>query len=170
MPTIADVYHAINALHSEGVVEDYAIGGGMAALFYAETTLTFDVDVFVLIPQSGLLIDLSPIYDWARTRNYEVRDEYLVMHGVPVQILIASPGLETEAIENANIISQADVPVRVMKPEYLIALYIKTGGDKRRGRARDLFAEESIDKTRLKDVLTRFDLLEKWRQNGGEEL
>lgn len=34
----------------EGVVLDYAVGGAMAVLFYAEPTRTYDVDVFALLP------------------------------------------------------------------------------------------------------------------------
>ena len=170
MATIADVYRAIDEMETEGVVEDYAIGGGMAALFYAETTPTFDIDVFVIVPKQGLLIDLSSIYDWARNKGFEVREEYLILHGVPVQVLVANEGLETEAIKNAKMIPFGGFDVAVMKPEYLVALYIQTGGDKRRGRARDLFAQDAIDNEYLKDVLKRYNLIEKWHQNGGEEL
>ncbi len=170
MAKIGDVYRAIELMEIDGVVEDYAIGGGMGALFYAETTPTFDVDVFVTIAQEGLLVDLSPIYEWAKRKGFEVRDEYLVLHGVPVQILVANQGLETEAIQNHNHLSFGDGQVAVMKPEYLIALYIQTGGDKRRGRARDLFAKNAVSNEALKEVLTRHNLIEKWRQNGGEEL
>lgn len=170
MATIADVYRAIDAMEVDGVVDDYAVGGGMAALFYAETTPTFDIDVFVVIAQQGLLIDLSSIYNWARNKGFEVRDEYLIVHGVPVQILVANEGLETEAIKESQAMTNAGVDIRVMKPEYLVALYLQTGGDKRRGRARDLFAQDAIDNDTLKDVLTRYNLIEKWHQSGGEEL
>lgn len=170
MPTLADVYRAINSLHAEGLVENYAIGGGMAALFYAETTRTFDIDVFAVIPQSGLLVDLSAIYDWARNRGCEVRDEYIVMHGVPTQILAARAGLATEAVETANVLDYDGVPVRVMKPEYLVALYLETGGEKRRGRAHDLVAEDSLDRAALQTLLLRFNLGEKWARSGGESL
>lgn len=166
MATIADVYRALNALHAEGLVQDYAIGGGMGALFYAETTRTFDVDAFAIIERKGLLVDLGAIYLWARGRGYEVRDEYIVMHGVPVQILAAREGLVTEAVETANVLDYDGVPVRVMKPEYLIALYVDTGGDKRFGRARDLFAEDSLNREQLEELLARYSLKEKWARSG----
>lgn len=170
MPTLADVYRAINALQAEGVVQSYAVGGGMAALFYAETTRTYDVDVFSVLEQHGLLVDLSGIYNWARERGFEARDEYLVMHGVPVQILVAREGLATEAVETANVLDYDGVPVRVMKPEYLVALYVQTGGAKRVARALDLFAEETLDRATLQTLLQRFDLLDKWAHAGGEVL
>jgi len=49
----------LNELESAGVLNRYAIGGAMAATFYLEPLLTFDLDVFVALPQfeSGLLMD-----------------------------------------------------------------------------------------------------------------
>jgi len=41
----------LNALEEEGVFSRYAIGGAMAATFYVEPVLTFDLDVFVVLPQ-----------------------------------------------------------------------------------------------------------------------
>src|SRR5690606_9805850 len=108
--------------------EKYAVCGGTAALFYAETTATFDIDLFVLIPQSGLLIDLSHIYQWAKLRGYAVEQEYLIIHGVPVQILVAGAGLEEEAVRTAAIIDYDGVSVTVVRPEFLVLLYLKAGG------------------------------------------
>ena len=39
----------LNGLLEEGVLKDYAIGGGMAALAYVEPFLTEDIDVFTTI-------------------------------------------------------------------------------------------------------------------------
>ena len=61
----------------EKVVQRYAICGGTAALFYAETLRTYDIDIFVVLEQKGILVDISPVYNWARSRGYEVRDEHL---------------------------------------------------------------------------------------------
>jgi hypothetical protein len=41
------------------VVVDYAIGGATAVLFYAEPTRTYDVDVFVTLPE-------GPLRSWER--------------------------------------------------------------------------------------------------------
>lgn len=116
MASLADVYRALNEMQEEGTVEKYAVGGGMAALFYAETTRTYDVDVFVMIETPGIVVDLSRIYNWARAREYEVRDEYLIIHGVPVQILVAGKGLQTEAVETANVLEYDGFAVTVMQP------------------------------------------------------
>ncbi len=43
---------ALNALERDGIIGRYAIGGAMAATFYAEPRFTFDLDVFVQLPES----------------------------------------------------------------------------------------------------------------------
>jgi hypothetical protein len=40
----------LNALERDGIIIRYAIGGAMAATFYAESVLTFDLHIFVLLP------------------------------------------------------------------------------------------------------------------------
>lgn len=160
---MADVYRALKAMQDEGIVEKYAIGGGMAALFYAETTATFDIDVFVLIAESGLLVDLSHIYDWARGRGYRIENEYLMVHDVPVQILVAGDGLQREAVETANLLDYDGVLVPVMKPEFLVLLYLAAGSSKRRGRASDLL-EAGADAKRIEELATRFGLQAQWQR------
>ena len=170
MPTIADVYRALNALVEEKVVEKYAVCGGTAALFYAETTFTYDIDIFVLLPQNSFLVDVGPIYRWAEARGFEAKDEYLMIYGVPVQILVANDGLETEAVNSANWLDYDGVLVPVVAPEYLILMYFKVASAKRRGRAFDLMEIESLDRNVLKSLVERFELGELWRRNGGEIL
>src|SRR5512139_2258433 len=43
----------LNGLERDGVILRYAIGGAMAATFYAEPVLTFDLDIFVLLPRTA---------------------------------------------------------------------------------------------------------------------
>ena len=57
----------LNELERDGVVERYAIGEAMAATFYVEPLLTFDLDVFVILPQNAAhLVSLAPLRDVAR--------------------------------------------------------------------------------------------------------
>jgi hypothetical protein len=60
----------LNELKREGVFSRYAIRGAMAATFYTEPVLTFDLDVFVLLSAStGKLVSLAPIYEVLRARS-----------------------------------------------------------------------------------------------------
>ena len=50
-PTFAAALRAINDLKNDGVIEEYAIAGAMALVFWTEPVPTFDLDVFVLLPE-----------------------------------------------------------------------------------------------------------------------
>lgn len=46
----------LNQLEQKGIIDRYAIGDAMAALFYAEPVLTYDMDMFVFLdpfPSTG---------------------------------------------------------------------------------------------------------------------
>jgi len=74
----------LNELEGGGGIERYAIGGAMGATFYVEPLLTFDLDVFVLLPQNvGDLISLTALYEALRTRGYAEEDECVLIEGVP---------------------------------------------------------------------------------------
>jgi hypothetical protein len=62
---LKEALNALNSLKQTGVVEDYAIGGAIAASFYIEAVNTEDVDAFLFMsPGEGtLLLSLTPIYD-----------------------------------------------------------------------------------------------------------
>ena len=52
VPSLADAFRVLNELEAEGIVERYAVGGAMAMVFWAEPTVTFDLDIFALLPES----------------------------------------------------------------------------------------------------------------------
>jgi len=43
----------INLMQEEKLFATYAIGGGIAALFYIEPITTFDLDIFIILPESA---------------------------------------------------------------------------------------------------------------------
>jgi hypothetical protein len=168
MPSLADVFRTLHEMQSEGVITDYAIGGAMAALFYTEVTRTYDIDVFAMIPmQRGLIVDLTDLYAWARKRGFEARAEHLLIHGVPVQFLSANEGLEREAVAEAQPFDYQGIAVRVMRPEHLVALYIRAGGPGRRERALLLLRAGVVAEDELNAILERYNLSEKWREVRG---
>ena len=103
VPTLADALRVVNGLEKDGVVSAYAVGGAMAMLFWAEPTVTFDLDVFVLLPGNveGPIVSLEPIYRVLRARGCEVVAEHVVIHGTPVQFLVSPNALADEAIGTA---------------------------------------------------------------------
>lgn len=155
----------LNDLERDHVFSRYAIGGAMAATFYVEPLLTFDLDVFVVLRKGGGgLISLAPIYDALRARGYTEEAECVLIEGVPVQFLPAYNSLLEEALTEANETLYEDVATRVVCAEYLIAICLQTGRAKDRERVRILREQAKLDLPRLAEVLARYDLEERWKQ------
>ena len=156
----------LNELEKEGVISRYAIGGAMGAIFYTEPFLTFDLDVFVVLPSTpGGLVTLTSIYDALRARGYTKQEnECILIDGVPVQFLPAYNSLVEEALNQGQEIAYEGVPARVLRSEYLIAIALHTGRSKDRERVRILREQAKLDMSLLADILKRHQLEEKWKQ------
>src|SRR5438552_16075090 len=152
-------------MERDGVFTRYAIGGAMAATFYTEPFLPFDLDVFVVMPQTaGGLLALAPLYDALRARGYsEQENECIMIEGVPVQFLPAYNALLEEALKEAQEIMYEDVPARVLRSKHLVAICLQTGRSKDRERVRILREQAKLDQNFLADVLRRHQLEEKWK-------
>jgi hypothetical protein len=161
MPSFANTLRAVNAMKETGVIADYAIAGAMALLFWIEPVPTFDLDVLVILPESaGSLVSLDAIYRWAADRGYVAEHEHVIIDGVPVQFLPSYDSLADEAIGTAVVRQYEGIDIRVVRPEYLIALFLLPSARtvKRRERAAALRDSEIIDHALLNDVMTRFKL------------
>jgi hypothetical protein len=155
----------LNELERDGVIERYAIGGAMGATFYVEPLLTFDLDVFVVFPQSaGNLLSLNPLYEALRARGYTEEGECVFIEGTPVQFLPAYNALLEEALRGARETLYEEVSVRVVRAEHLIAICLQTGRDKDRERVRVLREQAELDRNYLADLLQRHSLGRKWKQ------
>jgi len=154
----------LNDLVRDGVLNRYAIGGAMGATFYVEPVLTFDLDIFMILPQtvSGLLT-LEPLYAALRARGYDEESECVIVEGVPVQFLPAHNDLLVEALNDAREVLYEQTPTRVLRAEHLVAIALQTGRDKDRERVRLLRDEAELDEAYLQNVLNRHGLEGKWQ-------
>lgn len=152
-----------NELERKGIVEKYAIGGGIAAIFYMEPVLTYDLDVFVFLPttRSGL-VTISPIYDYLRAQGYKPHQEHILIEGVPVQFIPAYNDLVAEAVKKARQIKYKRTKTRVLRAEHLLAIMLQTGRPKDRARMTQLLEEAEIDVDYLTKILERHDLKRGW--------
>ena len=77
-----------------------------------------------------------------------------------MQFLPAHNELADEAINTASSLDYRGVPVRIVRPEYLIALYLEPSARtaKRLERAAALRDSPNVDPARLQDILKRFKL------------
>ena len=156
-------------MEKRGLIERYVIGGGIAVLFYAEPILTYDLDVFCLLPaEREGLITLSPIYEFLRKKGYRIEGEHIVIEGVPVQFIPAYNELVKEAIEEAMEIKYKRVKTRIVRVEHLLVIMLQTYRPKDRERMLILLneAQAKIDMSYLENILKRYGLQKKWRKFG----
>ena len=154
----------LNTLERDGVVGKYAIGGAMGATFYIEPVLTFDLDIFVVLPQTGSLLTLTPLYEMLRAKGYHEEGECVNIEGVPVQFLPAYNALLDEALAEAREIHYEHTPTRVLRAEHLVAICLQTGRDKDQERVRLFREEASLDMQYLMGVLKRYGLEDTWQR------
>src|SRR5216117_431213 len=118
---LADVLRAANELVSSGLIEDYALGGALAAIYYAEPFTTYDADIVFIATDKTLNAGIPAIYSHLQSKGWRVEREHLMVNDFPVQFLAAS-GLTEEAVRDANRIQFEGVPAKVFRPEYIIAI------------------------------------------------
>jgi hypothetical protein len=139
----------INELEAAGLIQRYAIGGAIAALFYMEPFETEDLDILILLPPelNRSLTPLANIYEELKRRGYREED-----------VLIE------ESVEHASEVIYSDVPTRVPAVEYLAAIMLQTGRSQDRTRFTQLREQVDLDLARLQEILNRYNLMERYRQ------
>jgi hypothetical protein len=151
----------LNTMKDEGVIEDYAIAGAIALAFWTEPVATYDLDVLVFLPPGkGALLSLDPIYRWIKARGFRAKEEHVLIDGVPTQFVPSPNELSDEAISSAKLTDYEGVPVRVVRPEYLVALYLQPGARtaKRRERAAALLELPGLKRAKLDEILNKYGL------------
>lgn len=154
-----------------GIIKSYAMGGGIAATYYIEPILTYDLDIFFIPVKEGLEL-LAPIYEFARERGYQLEAEAILIEDFPVQFIPAYNDLVREAVESAIQVDYGNLKVRIVRAEYLTAIALQTGRPKDRERALRLLESESTDRPELIRILEKYGLmnrLKKVEENFGDE-
>jgi hypothetical protein len=153
----------IEEMTRRGIIKAYAIGGGIAATYYIEPVLTYDLDVFFEPVTEGLDV-LAPIYDFAKERGYSAHSESILIEGFPVQFIPVYNNLIREAVKNAATLKYRDAEAKVVRAEYLAAIALQTGRGKDRERVIRLLDEAPIDQAVLDEILKSFGLADKFKK------
>jgi len=155
-------FAVLNQMVADGVIEDYAVAGAVGAMFYVEAFATADIDVFVLTPEDRIIMEL-PGWEYLKARGYtKVEKEGIVVEGWPVQFLPATTSLEREAYTRAQMLSVEEVPVRVARPEHLVAIMLKVGRQKDIARIAMFLSQDAVELSALENVINRYELSDKW--------
>ena len=156
-------FQTLNELEASGLVTRYAVGGAFALSFYTEPVVTFDVDVFVFVPNADSpLVSLAPIYDYLRAKGFREQREHVVIAGTPVQFIAAFNPLVEEAVREATEQTFKAVRVRVLRLEHLAAIMLKTGRAKDNVRLAQLLELASLNVPFFHGILERNSLSATW--------
>jgi len=155
----------------DGVIEQYAIGGAVAAIFYIEPINTNDLDIFFHGKDPSVGFDiLAPLYGYLSNLGYKGQGEAIDIEGWPVQFLpIFNPLLE-EAVEQAKEVRFQRTKTRVMQAEHLVAIMLQTGRLKDHARIAQFMEFEVVDQKRLAGILERHGLIKKWETLNRQKL
>ena len=142
----------LNHMKKNGVIGDYAIGGGYAVNYYLEPILTYDLDIYVLMNDE---IEFHELYEYSRRMAYKIESIYIFIEGIPVQFLPSYiHPLIDDAVKKAKKIRVRNVPSKVLTVEHLIATLLMAF------RAKDKMVIPSLmemaDKRKLRSVVERF--------------
>jgi len=154
---LADVLRAANDLVSARLIEDYALGGALAAIYYVEPFTTYDADIFFIPADKGLTAGVPAIYKHLQTLGWQAQGEHLLLKGFPVQFL-AAQGLTEEAVREARRIDYKGVAAKVFRAEYIVAIAASVGRLKDLARIEQMLQQADLDKTLLEKILRAHNL------------
>lgn len=161
-----EALEVLNSLKDRALIDNYAIGGGIATIFYTEPIFTYDLDVFVTVepPSVGGIISLTPIYDYLIGKGYIWKGEHILIEGLPVQFIPVEGGIEKEAVDNAKEVDYSGIKTKILSAEYLIAIALKIGRRKDLDKVGRLIDQAKIDKKVFEDILKKHRLLDKFKK------
>jgi hypothetical protein len=160
------VLQVLNRMQTDGVLEKFAIGGGIAAIYYLEPYSTDDIDVFispVLIDPSGL-VSLEPIFGYLGKLGYLPVKEGVLIEDWLVQFVPAFAAVQEEAIEQARRIEYGDTHTFIFSAEHLGTELLRSGRLKDQVRVLDLIESKKMDMNVFRDIISRHGLTEKWKE------
>ena len=160
------VIQVINRMQADGVIEKYAIGGGIAAVYYIEPYETDDLDIFIPVSAVAVgtadLVSLEPLYSYLAKLGYQAVKEGVMIEDWLVQFIPTFEKLQDEALDAALTVSYGSIETKVFSPEYLAAELLRSGRLKDQVRVIALIKTEKLDTQKFHEIIERHGLTEKW--------
>jgi hypothetical protein len=154
---LREVFRAANALAGQGLIQNWALGGALASIYYTEPVATYDADIFFIPADTGLTAGIPAIYAHLQAEGWGIQGEHLIVGGFPVQFL-AAMGLTEEAVREAAAFEFEGTPGRVFLPEYIIAIAVSVGRAKDQARIEQMLQQAQVDRNRLDAILKKHKL------------
>ena len=161
------VIEVINRMEADGVIDNYAIGGGIASIYYLEPYQTDDIDIFipavaVAVGEAGL-ISLEPIYGYLKNLGYVPVREGVLIEDWLVQFLPTFETIQEEAILQSRHVTFGKTETKIFAPEYLAAELLRSGRRKDHARVIALLEGNHVDMRKFRELITRHGLADKWK-------
>jgi hypothetical protein len=163
---IETVLAEFERLKSEGLIENYAVGGAVAANTYIEAHMTEDVDVFVVFSDSKAseLVSLGPVWSNLVVNGAKQNGIYLEIGGWKVQLLAAGKPVFDDAIANAEekVIDNGNAKARIITPKYLAPLALERGEPKDYSRIEQFIKTGLVTREEVEQSAARYNLMDRW--------
>jgi hypothetical protein len=161
------VIQVINRMEADGVIDNYAIGGGIASIYYLEPYQTDDIDVFipavaVAVGEAGL-ISLEPIYGYLKKLGYVPVREGVLIEDWLVQFLPTFESIQEEAISQSRRVTYGKTETKIFAAEYLAAELLRSGRRKDHARVIALLEGGHLDMREFRQLIGRHGLADKWK-------
>ena len=76
---LAGVLRAANGLVAAKLIEDWALGGALAAIYYVEPFTTYNADIFFIPADKSLTAGIPAIYAHLQSQGWQVEREHLLV-------------------------------------------------------------------------------------------
>jgi hypothetical protein len=162
------VLQVLNQMQADGVVDNYAIGGGIAAIYHLEPYPTDDIDVFIPVASVAVgesrLISLDPIFGYLKDLGYQAAKEGVRIEGWLVQFIPTFEEMQEEAISKSLRVSFGDTETNIMTADYLAAELLRSGRRKDYARVIALLEGNRVNLETFRDIVSRHGLNDKWKK------
>jgi hypothetical protein len=161
---IQEVVIAVNQMQADRVIDRYAIGGDAAASLYLESVSARHVDVFVGLPaeQGQLIFSPGPIFKYLLEHGAIIEGAHIRIGDTPSLFIPPPTPLLKEAMTQAAERDFDGVTGRVFTADYLAAIAFQSG--RANARLLDLAAADVLNLDRFQEIITRYGLLDRWRE------
>lgn len=159
-----DVALLLNDMVAAGVITDYAVFGAVAQMRYTEAVVTMDVEILVALPDTDRFDLLVPVYHYCDSQGYCPEGEAIRVGDWPVQFIPVFSPLTEESVQQAEIGDIDDVPMRVVRADYLAVIALSVGRPKDFARILALVETEAATLEQIAELAARHGLAEEWKR------
>jgi hypothetical protein len=160
------VLQMLNQMQADGVIENYAIGGGIAAIYYLEPYQTDDIDIFIPVSSVSVgevgLISLEKVYGYLKKLGYLPSKEGVMIEDWLVQFIPTSQPRQEEAIANSQRVRYGETETSIFTAEHLAAELLFSGRRKDQLRVIALIESKKVNMKIFREIINRHGLTDKW--------